>query len=152
MYLEIEMRLPNLKFYQLHISLNPKIAAKYDFKTIWYKFNETGNKDEYGNFITDYSFVSDNTYEIYCDYKYAKTMSEWEIWIEKNLLSDKNGFELNFENTWEVLKEKEKDMMEFLSALAGVRVRRIMAVMIKALIVFFTIYSCFGGLVFIFLC
>jgi ABC-type lipoprotein export system ATPase subunit len=97
------------KFYQLHISLNPKIAAKYDFKTIWYKFNETGNKDEYGNFITDYSFVSDNTYEIYCDYKYAKTMSEWEIWIEKNLLSDKNGFELNFENTWEVLKEKEKE-------------------------------------------
>jgi putative ABC transport system ATP-binding protein len=93
------------KFYQFHI----KLSERYDFAEIWDEFNKKGNKDEYGNLITDFAKISDNSYEIYCEYKYAKTKSGWEKWVIENLLLIKNDFELLFENSWEVVKEKEKE-------------------------------------------
>lgn len=91
------------KFYQVKITNR----TNHDFLTRWHSFNEKRNQDEYGNLIMNVTKLSENSFEISCDYGHAMTKFEWEEWIQNNLISLKNNFDLTFHHTWEVTEPRE---------------------------------------------
>ncbi len=95
----------NKKFFQINVSID----NGYNFDELWDRYNQTENMDDYGNIIFDYTQLSNDTYEIYCDYKYAKTRQGWKEWILKNLIQEEDDFEIEFLVDHEVRAIQEKE-------------------------------------------
>jgi len=92
------------RFYQLHVTFqfditNEQIQGVFLHKT---------NRDEYNNIQVNYTQLSHNKLEIYCDYDIAKTKQLWNKWIQDNFKITSDRFSTYIENNWEVPGIKEK--------------------------------------------
>jgi len=93
------------KFYQFHLKFRFNISDVI-IKNV---FSNKKNRDAYDNIQVNYSKLSDNLFEIYCDYDIAKTKINWIKWVSDNFESPDSTFSLIFNKNWEVPGKKEKD-------------------------------------------
>ena len=91
----------NKRFYQARLKLSDNI----DFKQLWKSIVPDKNQDRYGNLIINYTIMRDKKIDLYCDYKYSKTKSQWNEWIQENIISDQNVFQLSFDDKWELFEK-----------------------------------------------
>ena len=93
------------QFYQLHVTFDFDITDTH----IQNVFQSKRNKDEYNNIQVNYTQLSPNLLELYCDYDIARTKQLWKKWIIEQFEISSDSFSIIFENDWEVPGKKEKD-------------------------------------------
>jgi len=95
----------NKQFYQTRLTVSENI----DFNERWKVIEPKNNQDRYGNLIINYTIMRNKTIDLYSDYKYAKTKSQWREWVHNNLILDHNAYQMSFDDKWEVFEKNIED-------------------------------------------